>query len=244
MKEFIRTLKQVHLASGSEMLGYLIITVAGGIFGIILTLCILFFAGNEDGYGQIGAMLALMLGYIFCGLAGSLTMANDFNLAIAMGKTRKHFILAKYLLIAGNMLMTLVVALLIGLFENWIYTTIYPGIGNEFDVTGFLLKPGVILCAVFFLSMLTLLLGSILLKYSTKAFTIIWLGWMVICFGITRLSDAMVDGETSALKELLQNTADFVGKFSALQISLFILVLSAAGVAAAFAMVRKQRITV
>ncbi len=243
LKELIRTLKQLYLVSWRNALSYSVCSLLGGVVGIIITLVILAVDGTGEDYGQIGAFFSMAVGMMLLFFAGMFQVSNEFNLAISMGKTRKYFVPAQYLLLAMNMAIVLVISLVIGLLEDALYSTIYPDAVCEFAITGGLMHPDVFLCAVFGGAMLILLWGALILKYTAKIFWIIWILCMIFSMASSKIGSAVHETQDSALAKMIRGIIEFFVTISSWQIVIGIFCVTVAGVVAAFALMRRQRVT-
>jgi len=97
MKEYIRTLKELMRVSKDEFVLYGVVSVIGAIIGIVMVFVIMAIDGTGEDYGELGSLFALMIGAIALVFGGIYGTQTDFNMAISMGKTRKHFVPAKYI---------------------------------------------------------------------------------------------------------------------------------------------------
>lgn len=243
MKEFIRTLKQLFLVGWQDMLAFSLYSLLGGVVGIIITLIIVAIEGSGEEYAQVGMFMALLIGvlvYLFAGIFG---MANEFNLAVSMGKTRKYYGPAKYLMLVLGFLVMMAASALIGLVENILYPAIYPGIVCELYFSKILLQPMVIFSVTFIGAMLVVLFGALILKFSNKIYIFIWALWMVSTMSFSRLASSLHEEQPSVWGKIAKCVVTFAQNVTTVQMILLILVVVAVGLAVSFGFLRKQRVT-
>ena len=97
MKKYIRTLKELIKISKDEFILYGVVSLIGAVIGIVMVFVIMAVDGTGEDYGELGSLFALMIGAIALLFGGIYGTQTDFNMAISMGKTRKHFVPAKYI---------------------------------------------------------------------------------------------------------------------------------------------------
>lgn len=132
--------------------------------------------------GSIGLVVAALI-YISY-------FRREFMLALTMGATRTEFLitfsLRQLLLMAFSYLMLL----LLGSLESAVYPLIFPGIISEFDMMPVLLNPILVLCVAIAALVLTLFLGMLFCRYGKKVLVVIYIVYMLLCFGLSRLLHA------------------------------------------------------
>lgn len=243
MKEFIKTVKQTFQVGKGELLVFNLIALVGGVVGTVIWLSIMA-TGEADGeYGTIGAIMALMLGMLVMTIAGIFSMQQDFNLAISLGKTRKQYVPARYLLIAVNCSLCLIIALIICLIEETLYTAINPGAVCEISIQGFLTNPVTIFGFVFLIPMIIMLCGALYLRFGMKFFWVGWVFWMLGCTLLPRILSAAHDEADSVWKRMGMAVMDFFVNLNNVKAVIGILVLGVLGLAVAFRLLCKQRVT-
>lgn len=243
MKEFIKTLKQVFLVGWQDMLGFSLFSLLGGIGGIVITLIIVAIEGSGEEYAQVGVFMALLIGvlvYLFAGIFG---MANEFNLAISMGKTRKYFGPAKYLMLVLGFLVMMAASALIDLVEDALYSAIYPGIVCEIYFSKILLQPMVIFSVTLIGAMLVLLFGALILRFSNKVYIFVWGVWMVCSMSFSRIASSLHEEQPSVWGKIAKAIVTFAENVTAVQLVFLVLAVVAVGLAVAFGFLRKQRVT-
>lgn len=243
MKEFMRTLKQVYLANKKDILIYLLVALIVGIIGIGMVILVMAVEGSGESYAQMGALMSLMISLILFFFAGIFSVGYEFNLAVSMGKTRKWFLLAEYLMLVLDIAAPMLVIIGIGFAENLLYERLYPGAECEFFIVNSLLQPKVILSIVLGGAMVVLLLGALVTRFATKAAWIVWALWMVVCIGFSKLVPVMTDTPDSALAVSVRGIMNCLGNLSLLQTIIILLGVIGAGMAAVFALLRRQHVT-
>lgn len=243
MKEFVCTVKQTFLVNKSEVLIYGLITAGGGIFCTILMLVILACGGLEGKYYNAGTIGAVMVSILMLLISGVFSLKSDFNLAISMGKTRKYFVPAKYLLFVADGLVCGIIPIVINRLEALIYKVFYPKIicGWEFDVLfanpfywiGFLLVVPIVI----------VLLGGLFLKFSAKFFWFFWALWMLCSLGLPRLFSAAEESPDSLPGRMGAGVLQFFRQITPTQAAAALLLFLIAGVIIIVLVFRKQRVT-
>ena len=243
MKEITNTLKQVFLVGWRDMLGFSLYSLLGGVAGIALTLMIIAIEGSGEDYAQVGVFMALIIGmlvYLFAGIFG---IAKDFNLAVSMGKTRKYYIPAKYLMLVLGFLGMVAVSALIGLLEDMLYPAIFPGIECEIHFGEILLQPMVIFSVTLIGAMLVLLFGALVLRFTNKIYLFIWGIWMIFSMSFSRLASALHEEQRSVWGRIAKAIISFVENVTTVQLVLLVLGVAAVGFSISFGFLRKQRVT-
>lgn len=248
MKKFVQTLKQVFLVDWKDVIEYAVCALGGGLVGCVIVLIVMAVAahkGEPAEYIQLGGTIALLVSVAIFFFAAIFSISSEFNLAISMGKTRKCFVPAKYLLMVFDLLVLQAVVIAVGLFENWLYRAIYPGAACVFSITSFLLRGEVILSIAFGGSVLILLFGALVLRFTTKIYWIIWALWMFGFVGASRIASAVSKvPEDSVWAGLVRKLLSFfMEDISAVQVLGMVLLLSMLGLAVSYALLRRQRVT-
>lgn len=243
MKEFIHTIKQMFLVGRTNMINYLLYSLFGGIVGIIITLRILAFNGGTEGYRQIGALIAVTINLIYNIFVGSLTMEQDFNLAVSMGKTRKYFTPAKYILQVLNLVLIIAMATAIGFVEDLLYPVIYPGIVCGYDVVDFLLNPAVLFLATFGGAMLVLFWGALVLKFTAKVYGVISILWITLCAVVSKISEAIANQQNNIWGKIGRGCISLIENITTFQLVIIGICVLGAGYFISVILLRKQQVT-
>ena len=121
MKELIGTVKHLFLVNRSEILVYGSVTVGFGIFGMVVVLVMLASGSMEGEYLKLGTLVAMLFSIIVLLFSAIFSLKTDFDLAISMGRTRKCFVPARYLLCAADCMVCMVGFMLISRMEDAVY---------------------------------------------------------------------------------------------------------------------------
>lgn len=243
MKEFGKTVKQTFQVWSDELGVFSFISLCGGIFGIVLGF-IMVNSGDMDGeYANIGAIIGLIIGMMFILILNIFSLPQYFNMAITMGKTRKHFVPARFLFMVVNSTLCLITVLGITLVENFMYPIFYPGTVCAFDMMELLFHPAALVGFLFGVPAITLVCGACTLKFGPKCTWVFWALWMLFCIGFPRMLDA-VNAETDSIwKRMGEGFVNFVSDLTAVQVVIGMLIAGLVALGAAYALLRKQRVT-
>lgn len=243
MKEFVHTVKQTFLVNKSEILIYGLITAGGGIFGMILMLVLLAFDGMEGHYFQFGTMGAMLFGIMMVLFSGIFSLRNDFDLAISMGKTRKYFVPAKYLVFVADWLICGIIPVLISWLETAIYKAFCPEAICRVDMGVLFANPVYWICILLVAPIAIMLMGGLFIKFSTKFFWFFWAVWMVSCLGGPRLLSASEERPDSLPGKMGVGVLQFFQQINGIQATAALLVFLVVSVPVIVLIFRKQRVT-
>lgn len=243
MREFVKTVKQCFRVSKDEFFVFSGFAFFGGIFGIVVSLILMNMDAMEGEYATIGAMIGVIMGTILLFVLEILSMQQDFNLAISLGKTRKHYIPARFLFEVVNCGLCVATISVIGLIEHFLYSTFFPGTVCGFDMLELLLHPVFLIGFLFLLPAITLLGGACFLKFGAKCAWVFWALWMIFCIGFPRMINAIEEENDSLLRRMGMGFINFLEQLTPLKIAVGILIVGLAALAAAFGILRKQRVT-
>ena len=243
MKKYIRTLKEHILVSKDEFILYGVVSLIGAIIGIVMVFVIMAVDGTGEDYGELGSLFALMIGAIALLFGGIYGTQTDFNMAISMGKTRKHFVPAKYISLVIETIMLIAIASLVGWIEGILYNAIYPAAVNELHVSAWLDYPLVLVGVALGIPAITMLLGTLLMIFGQKFFWVIWFLWMFGCIGLPRIIATVAHDPESGLGQFSAAVVRFIAGLprGSLTIVMFLIILVV--VVADYILLRKQRVT-
>ncbi len=174
-----------------ELLWSLAAMLGGTVFGMIIMSVVVIM--SKENYMVIGSFIALIIWimvYVICGVIG---FESSFSLAVAMGRTRKEFIICRYIVQVINVWIGLSVLYILNLAETMFYRIFFKGItceGNIFEILvniQFFIGAGIALPVIF------IFLGMLLVKFQKKAFWGIWVVWMagsLMLSNITRIRES------------------------------------------------------
>lgn len=198
MKYFVQTVGQVWKLEWKEYLRQVIITFFTACVGIGMVYLIMSTVAEGEDYGELGTLFALLSGVLINIFGGIFTVQADFNNAISMGKTRKSYVPAKYLVSVMGTAMIAVTIWLVYILENVLYSMSFPGVGNtELNFEVLFDNPGILVGYIIGVPAISLLLGGLYMKFGVKFFWGMWAVWMFACLGLPRIGDAMVENPNS-----------------------------------------------
>ena len=243
MKEFMRTLKETFQVNRIEPIQYGLLPIAGAILGIVLVLIIMAVDGTGEDYGQLGTVFAIMFSTIVLLFGGIFSVQSDFNLAISMGKTRKYYMPARYLVLVLDTVIILTIVLLTSRIEDALYPAIYPGTVCDLNAGRFLNSPGVFAAIALGVPMIILLFGVLLMRFSAKFFWVVWALWMFLCMGGPRIASATIENPDSLPGKVGLALVEVLTGLTALKLFGIAAVTILTGLIVTFVLFKKQRVT-
>lgn len=243
MKEFVRTVKQTFLVNWGELLIYGLITAGGGIFGMIIMLVILACGGMDGEYFKVGTIGAMMFSVMILLFSGIFSLKNDFDLAISMGKTRKYFVPARYLMFVADWLICGSLPILISRIEDVIYKFFCPEVICSADVGMLFAKPVYWISILLVVPIVSVLLGGLFLKFSTKFFWFFWALWMLASLVVPRLFSAAEERPDSIPGKMGMGVLQFFQQITQTQAVTALFGFLIVSVTAIVLVFRKQRVT-
>lgn len=241
--KWIRSIKDYSTVNMNRLMFSALTPFAGGTFGILLVVLILTFVKDADDYAKLGGFLALIVGMIVLVISGCLTVQNDFNLAISMGKTRKTIMPAMYVFLFMQTLVTFAAIYIVDFLEERLYAVLYPGFPCEMDYTSFLHERLLVWPLFFGVPALVLFLGALVLKFGNNAFWFVWIFWWVIFMIAPKMMHAATERPDSGLGKIGRAILSLVGRMQANDVTLVSIVVAVAALAGSYALMRKQRVT-
>lgn len=196
----------------TELLQSIALILGSSIFGIILVAIIV--AIDKESYIVLGSMIGLFLWIMIFSMIGAVSLEQQFNLAIAMGRTRKEFLICRYLVQVINTVIGLSAIALLNLIEAELDKLLYKGIRCEFHGIGMILKDFRFLAVVVILvPALYFFMGMLLAKFQKKALWAIWVLWMLGSTLLPRIITALSKeqhGRFAGVISILRRIIDFV----------------------------------
>lgn len=166
--------------------------IAGGIlFGVVNALL----KEEAKEFIPIGTVMAAALALLFLGIVGMTTMELYFNIEVSMGFTRKHFFVSYYMVCLLANLFGAALVWLMGLAERWIGLRLYPDLEQAVDLPPYLLKWGA--PAAILLAALSVLMGSLAMRFGKKVYWALWVVWMTVCIAGPRIAEAVEEAPDS-----------------------------------------------
>lgn len=136
----------------------------------------------------MGTLLTLFAtGLILMGI-GALSYANEFNLHLSMGGTRKSFLICFALRYLVMLAIAYPLIQLAYVAEQGIYLSLFPNVPNEADFT--FLKSPYIPTAILPLVIITMFLGSFRAKFGNKGLFLFWMVYFVCAMLLPRMFSA------------------------------------------------------
>lgn len=243
MTEFVQTLKQLYLVNRKHMVKYAIFAMVGSVMGIVVMLCIFTWDDTVKYYTQTGMLASLVLSMLVYFFVGGCEVTEEFNLAISMGKTRKYFAPARYLLQVGNVIMMVIIALLTGCLEDVLYPFLYPGFEAEVSFVEIFTDPRVLLALVFAYTMLVLVIGALGLRFSYGKVYLAIASLSILFDALMPRILEMAEQEHSFLFTVAMGIYEFLKNSTLLEMILLVLVLTVAGLCGVSVLLRRQRVT-
>lgn len=152
---------------------------------------------EADEPATLACIFALM-GYAFWFFAVGVQLVFGSNWAISMGRTRKSYLAAHYLV---NILYSLVMGLgcwLLIQLEKLLLGWRYSGLPMEFDLSETFTLPVMALIAVAGVVVASFL-GALISRFGKKAFWPLWAVWMFTFLVLPRMTDGMESGKPDTL---------------------------------------------
>lgn len=147
-------------------------------FGILFVLIINTFLNDEPNYACMGSLFALIATLIGVLARGNVTGQLRFHMAVAMGNTRRSYLLGDWVVALINCAVGLAFAWCVYQGENALYQLIYPGFVNDMPLDGFY-RWKIMLPVVFAVLLLDMVLTALTVRFGSKTFRVVWL---CMCF--------------------------------------------------------------
>lgn len=243
MKEFMNTLKQTFRVGWGAELAYSAIAAVAGIVGVIVVLIVMAVDNSENSYATGGAMLALIAGIMILLFGGVFSLQQDFNIAISMGKIRKYYVPAKYVLLVVACSECMLVAAVIGWLEERLYMTLHPGAVCELSMSFLYEIPAIAVGCILIIPMIIMLCGALFMKYGMKFFWVAWAFWMIGCVVIPRMVSDIAHAPDSFLGQMGKTVIDFFTQLTTVQLVVGVGILWLIGLVVSFMLLRKQGVT-
>lgn len=183
------------------------------ILGILLFIIINEFDNTLVYSFELGSMVAFgcsVLTMLFVGLA---TFGENFSNAICMGRTRKSFISAYYIITLGYILLNFIICIAFVFIERTIYAIIYPDYVFKFVALS-KLSFIIFLFIIFTVLIVPTFVGVLLLKYGKKAFWILWSIWMISTAVLPRLVEKAYTSSNPTIVTIKNSTISMFGSVS------------------------------
>lgn len=239
MVQTIRT--QFRLQWENEIMSLLFL-LGGMAVGEVLLVILFRFGENVGSYVAAGTILAGFMGILYRIITLCLGMNYSFGLEISVGCTRRQFFVSYYIEAFCGMLKDLAILILIALAENAVCAWLITDRENSVNLVPYLLRWGVPVCV------LTVTLagfcGALVMRFGKLASWSIWIFWMAVCIGTPNITDLMQEAPDSALGRFGNSFAGILQKIPWQYWPVYLAIASVLFIGGAYAIVRKQQVTV
>lgn len=193
-------------------------------------------------YMANGALAAVMMGLFFHLFLGVFSYGADFNMAVSFGCTRREFIFAQWVVSLAGLLVEAAAAALISLMERIAGAVLYPGLQYQ-SALSYLSDGRIVAGIVLFVPLLCMLLGTLILRFGTKAWWGIWVVWMVSWFGGAALVSYSEKHPDSLRTRILRTVLEHVTEMTAPACMVLLLVTASVVLLVSVLFLRRQEVT-
>lgn len=192
---------------------------AGFLIGFLVAFFVLARVEEEEMlmFGSLMAVVALMIGAIFSGM---ILFQQRFNVAIAMGCTRKRFLgwylLTSFVFLAIEML----VLSLLYFFEKSLYIFSFPG-KKLVCTMDWLFQPKVIIFVILAVVVIKLFTGVFALRYGTIGLIILWGVYMAGCIAFSRICNVAHKKPEGACAVIIDKVAAMIQGMNGMGAAIF-----------------------
>ena len=196
MKVF-EMIKKNLIVNAGDILGFALFPMGGGLFGIILSTIIYFISGREY-YMEMASLMCLIMGAFTLFLASAFAERTSFTNAITLGVTRGNYIIARYIVLFIEAILSIALMILMILVDKMLFPSAVHQSIIELSSINFL---GVFaLCLL--VPVLSMFFGMLYVKFEKKFFWFMWALWMIGCIGGPRIGSAMSDHPESVIAKI------------------------------------------
>lgn len=160
--------------------------LGGFLLGFLMVNLIMRLDEEPGDWFCLGALMALLVGVMCVLLMGGLGYSNEFQLALAMGRTRKAFMGAYALRLLLQILLGYIVVLAFYGLELAVNPLLYPGYENEVAFS-FLTNWKILLPCGLGILILAMFIGAVYGRYGKKGWWAFYFIWLFCCFVLPRL---------------------------------------------------------
>lgn len=161
--------------------------MAGGmVLGVVMVCIIMHVDADPGSWFCMGTLFCCLVGVVFQLIRGAFGYSTEFQLALAMGCTRREFMVSYFLraLISGAIVLAL--TRLVYSLELHLYTALFPQYGNDADFS-VIFRWNVLLIAIFAMALIPMFLGSLYSRYGKKGMAAFYVIWLFCCFVLPRM---------------------------------------------------------
>lgn len=155
----------------------------------------------------MGITCAVMLFISFSGIATKL-----FNLSVGMGVTRKSFVICTCI----TSVIKYGAVFLLGFANHLIMKAVRPG--KEILNMDYIFRPDACILLIVVLSSAEIMMGSLILRFGTKCYWVLWGIYMLMCLIPSNIANAMKKEGDSLMKSLGLWIADVAANITRLHI--------------------------
>ena len=176
MGQYMNRVWNVWKMNISELFWLLATMLGGTVFGMII-MTITLIAG-EKSYLVVGSFIALIIWIMVFIIFGGTGFEREFNMAVAMGRTRREVFICCYIVKLAHVWIGLAVLYILNLVEKTYYKIFFKESICEGNIVELVLGNWVFLGAGILLPVLYMFIGMLLMKFQKKALWGIWGIWM------------------------------------------------------------------
>jgi len=145
---------------------------------------------------MLGTAFSLMV-MVFVSFFMGCTTFQTYNLSITMGCTRKEFFISYYITTFIGILIQAVMVYIYYWLESLEIKFFYSEIMFEKGPEVILFSPYMLLLIIF-ISSLTMIMGTSVLRFGKKVYIVFWVLWMALCIMPSKVEDAFEVGIDNA----------------------------------------------
>ena len=171
----------------ADFLVYLLGELGGFLLGVLLLILIMRTDKEAGSWFCLGTMMALVATTILVLFIGGFGYSGEFQLAIAMGRTRGAFMGSYALRLLLQIGVSYLLALALYRVELAVYPLFFPAAGNETPFQ-FLTDARILIPAGLRLLILAMFLGAVYGRYGKKGMWVFYVFWLFGCLVLPRLT--------------------------------------------------------
>lgn len=220
----------------------LAVVLGASVLGFILYHVVTVISGDDaTTYFPLGTVLGCVIAVIYAVIMIGVQVESYFNMEVSMGNTRRQFFVSYYIVCFAE---NVVIAALLGIFhmtENALNAWIWPQLELEVRLLPHIIKWGIPAAAL--VTVAAGFLGIFVMHFGRRAFWALWCLWMIICIAGPRIPDAMRNEPNSPFGRLGAAIGAIITNVPPYVWGIIIIGTGAAGLAAAWLIIRKQQVT-
>lgn len=190
------------------------LVVGGSLFGSIIFRIICHFAKDVDEFVPIGFIAGFSMLGMYVIIAKVLSLPQNFNLMVGMGKTRKRFFLVDFGMDTVVTIGAVLLLILLTVIEVLVNGAAFNEAANfqEPDLVARII--GCALLGTFSLLTVLELAGACVLRFQKYAMWTLWCLWMFLCLGGPKLIDISDAAPNSVVGRIFRAVGDVVSGFT------------------------------